>query len=462
MGDRHITIAAVLGRHGCKAVEPAAVLLPFERIQHLLHQIVDIEKFKLGIAVVDPDGQIVGGVMAKGRHGAVIVGAAPLAEEVGETIDKHFGTRLGGIAEKQLLPRLLAAAVVAVVSADKRRLDRRGQHHGTSVMMPFERCEQLQREAEVARHKLGGMLRAVDTCQMKDEICFLAILVQLFLRRIEIVLVNLIDLERRTGAILIIAKVFKRLRQIFPYKPLRPGNENVHLFALFMQFGELLPDIGELQELVLDFLHIEKLRVVGVEFAQQVALRVALLEILIVVEAAVVAGNAVEVAEIDGARAFFVGEQRFVHLLAMADADDADVLLPAAKELAHGLGLRLDRAGGCLLHQNIAARAVLEGEEDEIDRLIERHDEARHRRLRDGDGIAVLDLVDPERNDAPPRAHDVAVARAADLRLVRRAGLGDDDLLHHGLGGTHRVDGIGGLVRGETDDRLDALLDGSR
>lgn len=306
------------------------------------------------------------------------------------------------------------------------------------------------------------MLRAIDARQMKDEIGLLAKFVQLFLRSVDVVLVDIVDLKRGTGAVFMIAKVFERLRQISPHEPLRTGNENVHLFALFMQFGELLPDIGELQELVLDFLHIEKLRVVGVEFAQQVALRVALLEILIVVEAAVVAGNAVEVAEIDGARAFFVGEQRFVHLLAMADADDADVLLPAAKELAHGLGLRLDRAGGCLLYQNIAARAVLEGEEDEIDRLIERHDEARHRGLCDGDEVAVLDLVDPERNDAPPRAHDVAVARAADLRLVRRAGLGDDDLLHHGLGGTHRVDGIGGLVRGEADDRLDALINGSR
>ena len=306
------------------------------------------------------------------------------------------------------------------------------------------------------------MLRAVDACQVKDKICFLAILVQLFLRRIEVVLVNMVDLERRTGAILIIAKVFECLRQIFPHKPLRPGNENVHLFALSVQFGELLSDVGELQELILDFIHVEKLRVVGVELAQEVTLSIALLEVLVVVETSVVAGNAVKIAEIDGARAFLVGEERLVHLLPVANADDADILLPAAKELTHGLGLRLDRAGGRLLHQDIAARAVLEGEEDEVDRLIERHNEPRHRGLRDGDGIAILDLIDPERNDAPTRTHDVAVARAADLRLVRRAGLGDDDLLHHGLGSAHRVNWISGLVRRETDDRLNALFDGSR
>ena len=139
---RHITIATVLSRHGCKAVELTAMLLPLQSVQHLLHEIVDVEKLKLRTAVVDADGQIVSDIVAESRHGAVVIGAAPLAEEVGETIDKHFGARLGGIAEKQLLPRLLAAAVVAVVSADERRLDGRGQHHGTSVTMPFERCEQ--------------------------------------------------------------------------------------------------------------------------------------------------------------------------------------------------------------------------------------------------------------------------------------------------------------------------------
>ena len=177
MGDRHIAIAAVGVRNGGKAFESAAVLLPFERIQHLLYQIVDVEKLELGIAVVDPDGQIVGDVMAEGRHGAVIVGAAPLAEEVGETIDEHFGARLARIGKEQLLPRLLAAAVVAVVSADERRLDGRGKHHGAGVAALFERRKQLRRKTEVARHKLGRILRTVDARKVKDEICLLAILV---------------------------------------------------------------------------------------------------------------------------------------------------------------------------------------------------------------------------------------------------------------------------------------------
>ena len=233
MGDRHIAIAAVGVRNGGKAVEPTAVLLPFERIQHLLHQIVDVKKFELGIAVVDPDGQIVGDVMAKGRHGTVIVGAAPLAEEVGETIDEHFGARLARIGKEQLLPRLLAAAVVAVVSADERRLDGRGKHHGAGVAALFERRKQLRRKTEVARHELGGVLRAVDARKMKDEICLLAVLCELFLGRIEVVLADLADLQSGAGTILIVADIFERFRQILPHEPLRTGNENVHfVFSL--------------------------------------------------------------------------------------------------------------------------------------------------------------------------------------------------------------------------------------
>ena len=139
MRRRHIAIATDLGGHGCKAVKFAAVLFPFQCIQHLLHQIVDVEKLQLCTAVVDADGQIVGDVVAESRHGAVVVGAAPLAEEVGEAVDEHLRARFRGIAEKQLLPRLLAAAVVAVVSADERRLNGRGQHHRAGVVMLFER-----------------------------------------------------------------------------------------------------------------------------------------------------------------------------------------------------------------------------------------------------------------------------------------------------------------------------------
>lgn len=86
----------------------------------------------------------------------------------------------------------------------------------------------------------------------------------------------------------------------------------------------------------------------------------------------------------------------------MADADDPDILLFAAEQLAHRFGLGLDGAGGGLLDKEVSVLSMLKGEEDEIDGFLQRHDEAGHGRLGDGDGLAVFDLVDPERDDAAP------------------------------------------------------------
>ena len=61
------------------------------------------------------------------------------------------------------------------------------------------------------------------------------------------------------------------------------------------------------------------------------------------------------------------------------------------------------------------------------------------------------------------RAHDVAVARAADDRAAavgRDAGVGRDDVLHHGFGDAHGVDGVGGLVGGQAHDPLHPRVDG--
>ena len=52
-----------------------------------------------------------------------------------------------------------------------------------------------------------------------------------------------------------------------------------------------------------------------------------------------------------------------------ADADDADVLLFAAEQLAHRLRLGLDGAGRGLLDKEVTVLAVLKGEENEIHRF---------------------------------------------------------------------------------------------
>ena len=54
----------------------------------------------------------------------------------------------------------------------------------------------------------------------------------------------------------------------------------------------------------------------------------------------------------------------------MADADDLDVGLVAAEELADGFGLGLDGAGRGLLDQDIAVLTVFKGEENQVDGFV--------------------------------------------------------------------------------------------
>ena len=102
---------------------------------------------------------------------------------------------------------------------------------------------------------------------------------------------------------------------------------------------------------------------------------------------------------------------------------------------------------------------MLEREEDEIDRLFERHDEAGHRRFGDGDRVARADLVDPERNDRTAAAHHVAVSGAADPGLAGVPRARDRDFLLDRLRDPHRVDGVRRLVGREADHRFDPRLD---
>ena len=144
----------------------------------------------------------------------------------------------------------------------------------------------------------------------------------------------------------------------------------------------------------------------------------------------------------------------------MADADDLDARLVAAEELADGLGLGLDGAGRGLLDEDVAVLPVLEGEEHEVDGLVQAHYEAGHRGLGDRDGLAAADLVDPERNDGAAAAHYVAVARAADPGRTRIATFRNGNLLLECLADAHCVDGICGLVGAEADDALHTGFDG--
>ena len=114
-----------------------------------------------------------------------------------------------------------------------------------------------------------------------------------------------------------------------------------------------------------------------------------------------------------------------------------------------------------LLDEQIAGVSVLEGEHNQIHSLVQIHQEAGHVGVSDGDGVTSLDLVDEQRDNGTTAAHNVAVTSAADgsaATLSSYTGIGVDDVLHHGLGDTHSVDGVSSFVGGQANNTLDASV----
>ena len=182
---------------------------------------------------------------------------------------------------------------------------------------------------------------------------------------------------------------------------------------------------------------------------------------LVVVQVAVVGSNAEVVPHILAAQTLLAGHQGLEQLLAVAGTDDVGA--GVAEELLDSLGQVADGGSIGLLNEQVTGVAVLEGEHNQIHSLVQVHQEAGHVGVGDGDGIAGLDLVDEQGDDAAAGAHDVAVTGAADggaAALGSHTGVGVDDVLHHGLGDAHGIDGIGGLVGGQADDTLHTCVNG--
>ena len=106
---------------------------------------------------------------------------------------------------------------------------------------------------------------------------------------------------------------------------------------------------------------------------------------------------------------------------------------------------------------------MFKGKLDKVNRLIKIHQKAGHIGVGDGDRMARTNLVDKQRDDRSPAAHNITVPGAADDRIAAfscHAGVGVDNVLHHGFGNAHCVNGIGGFVGRQADDPLDTSFDG--
>ena len=252
---------------------------------------------------------------------------------------------------------------------------------------------------------------------------------------------------------------FSAQQRFLPTKPLAPVTRTrtlLHRLVLAALQGKLHVlgglDLGD------GALHVEPLGVVARVGLVCLGLHLAVHDELVVVQVARVAGHAVVAAHVLGPQALLAGHEGLVELLAVAGADHLGA--HAAEDLLHGLGEVADGGGRGLLDEQVAGVGVLERELHQVHGLVQVHEEAGHVGVGDGERLALADAVDEQRDDAAARAHDVAVAGAADGGAAGAvAGVGVDDGLHHGLGLAHGVDGVGGLVGGQAHDAVDALLD---
>lgn len=193
-GNGNVAVASVLFADGLHSLELAVVFLTLKGKNHLIHKVINVEEFQFYLRVVDLYRKAVGDVVAEGRHRRVVVGSAPLAEEVRKAVDKHFRTCLLGIIEEEFLPLLLAHPVrMSCIASDKRGLYRGGEHHRTGVAVFAEGVEQGGGEAEVTLAEIVGILRTVDSGEVEHEVGLSAIAVKLLRGRVDVILEHLID-----------------------------------------------------------------------------------------------------------------------------------------------------------------------------------------------------------------------------------------------------------------------------
>ena len=133
-----------------------------------------------------------------------------MSHQVRETVYCHFYIIFTPIIKKQILPGKLALSIIrSTIASDQRRLNGRREHDRRLIAIFFQRLQQLAGKPEIPCHELFLVLRTVDPCQMKDELCLLTVLLQLLQGGIQIIFIDLIDHDPRTGTILILFDIIK-------------------------------------------------------------------------------------------------------------------------------------------------------------------------------------------------------------------------------------------------------------
>ncbi|MCY1175079.1 hypothetical protein D9M73_153010 [compost metagenome] len=141
----------------------------------------------------------------------------------------------------------------------------------------------------------------------------------------------------------------------------------------------------------------------------------------------------------------------------MAGTDDLDGIVTSEQFLERLRQVRHCR-GRCFLDENIALLGVLERVQNQVNRILERHQEACHVRVSDGQRLTALQLIDEQRDHRTTGCHDVTVAGCANHRACRRnhPRFGNHQLFSHGLGNAHGIDWVYCFVGTEYDNALHA------
>ena len=123
VGHGNAAVTTICLQNSLHTIKLTVLLLAFQQVKHSLYQIVDVQQFQLGTAVVDSEGLVIGDSPAEGTDSTVVLGAA-VPHQVHKAVDRHLCPNLLSILEEQFLASLLAATILAVAkTASQRRLN---------------------------------------------------------------------------------------------------------------------------------------------------------------------------------------------------------------------------------------------------------------------------------------------------------------------------------------------------
>ncbi len=143
----------------------------------------------------------------------------------------------------------------------------------------------------------------------------------------------------------------------------------------------------------------------------------------------------------------------------MTSADNMRATI--SKQLLHCLRQYTDCGSIRLLDKQVSRIRMFKSKFNKIYRFVQVHQKTCHFRIGDGNRLAVSYLVNKKRNHRSPGAHHISISCTADhclSPLRRHPGICSDHMFHHGLAGSHGVDGIGRLVSRKTHHLFYACL----